>query len=427
MSLIETSEVVAPEAIKPPLNERLRRRAAAYPRNIWLVALAVLTLWTGRGMVTPFLVIYFSQIVGISASIVGMVIAGTGLIGVISVFFVAGQIDKRGGRPVLLTSLSMIAIATLSIAWTHTTLTFFLAALLLYCASQSYWPAIDTVITANSEADKVIPSMALVRVAMSVGIGLGGLFGGVIVAGGGLSEYRLLFIASALLVALGAFIIWRVVPGTAPQHSTSAGKRGSWGDVLADRTFIYGLLVLFALVLGFTQLNMSVPPFLRAEAGIGEGTIGALFFINTVLVVLTQVPVAARVDRGNVGWLLAAAAVIWGFAFITMMATPGFSGAAVLVFIGFTAGEVIFMPLTAILAVRLAPAHLRGRYFSLLSITWGASWAIATLTAGIALDLPRPILLWPIMAGMMLIGAVAALRLRRTRRLVPPALTASGD
>lgn len=420
MSFVDSPDVVVlPEQRKPPVRERLRNRMSGYPRPVWILAAAVLTIWTGRGMVIPFLIIYFSQIVGIQASIVGAVVAGAGLTGVAFVFVVAGQIDKYGGRPVLLVTLGMISLATLLSAWAHSITTFLLVSLVLYCASQSYWPAIDTVVASITDIDRVIPAMALIRVGMAVGIGLGGLVGGLLVTGGGLPEYRLLFIVSAALIGAGGVIIWRTVPHRPAPNLDEHGNKGSWSNVLADRTFMYGLLILFALVLGFTQINMSVPPFLRAEAGMREGTIGALFFMNTIFIVLLQVPIAARVDRGNVGRLLSVAALIWGVTFLTMMATPAYAGAAVLVFLTFTAGELIYMPLTGILAVRLAPLHLRGRYFALLSITWGSSWAIATLTAGIALDQSRPILLWPAMAGLMVVAAAGALRMRSSARLRP--------
>lgn len=422
MSVIEAPELpVNPDLTQPqPASKRISDRLNEYPRPVWWLAAAVLILWTGRGMVTPFLIIYFSQIVGINASIVGTVIAGTGMIGVVFVLGIAGQIDKYGGRPILITTLILISLATALSAWAHSITTFLLVSLLLYCASQSYWPAIDTVVASITATDKVVPAMSLVRVGMAVGIGLGGLTGGLLVTGGGLPEYQMLFFVSAALIGVGAVMIWRAVPSVPPVTVSETGQPGRWADVLSDRTFLYAMIVLFALVLGFTQLNMSVPAFLRAYAGISEGRIGMMFFMNTIFVVLLQVPIAARVDRGNVGRLLAISSVIWGLAFVIMIATPTFPVAAFLVFLGFTFGELIFMPLTAVVSIRLAPLHLRGRYFSLLSITWGASWAIATLTAGIALDLPRPILLWPAMAAVMLAGAVAALRLRNNIRLRPP-------
>jgi predicted MFS family arabinose efflux permease len=117
MSFIETpGPVMVPELAKRGLRQRLRVHTDAYPRSIWALSAAVLTVWTGRGMVLPFLVIYFSQIAGIRASVVGAVIAGSGLAGIAFVLIVAGQIDKRGGRPVLLATLSMISLATLLIA-----------------------------------------------------------------------------------------------------------------------------------------------------------------------------------------------------------------------------------------------------------------------------------------------------------------------
>ena len=88
-------------------------------------------------------------------------------------------------------------------------------------------------------------------------------------------------------------------------------------------------------------------------------------------------------------------------------------------FLAFTAGELLFMPITAIIPVRLAPMHLRGRYFSLSSVVWGGSYAFASLVGGLALDLPNPAILWPVMTMLMLAGGIGALRLGRSERLNP--------
>lgn len=399
--------------------ERLRRRTSGYPRSLWALALGVLVLWTGRGMVVPFTVIYFTQIVGLSGKTVGAGIAAASLVGIVLVMFVAPQIDKRGGRPILVSTILIMAVATFASAFATSPITFVAAALVLYTASQSYWPAIDTVVTSVADPKRVIPAMSLIRVLMAMGVGFGGFLGGLIVSGGGLTEYRVMFSIGALLVLAGGLLIWRVVPNIKPETRNEHGETGSWADVFRDRWFLYAMLLLFALVLGFTQVQMSVPPFLRSEAGVGEGVIGALFLMNMLIVIVLQVPVAARVDRGNTGQLLAGTALIWSLAFTTMLLTPTFGLAAVGVFIFFTAGELIFMPASSILAVRLAPMHLRGRYFSLLSITWGGSFAIATLSAGAVLDTSQPMLLWPVMIAVMLACAVGALRLRGFARLRP--------
>ncbi|MEZ4520087.1 MAG: MFS transporter [Thermomicrobiales bacterium] len=172
---------------------------------------------------------------------------------------------------------------------------------------------------------------------------------------------------------------------------------------------------------------MSVPPFLRAEAGASESFIGLLFFLNTVAVIAIQVPIASRVDRGNAGLLLMVAALFWAAAFGSMMLTVDAASAAYLVFAMFTLGELLFMPLTAVFPVRLAPRRLRGRYFSLLSMTWGGSSAIATLVAGWIQDVDDPTIIWPIMAGIMVVAALGAIRLRESERLRPPTVEPVGS
>jgi MFS family permease len=72
-----------------------------------------------------------------------------------------------------------------------------------------------------------------------------------------------------------------------------------------------------------------------------------------------------------------------------------------------------------VFAVRLAPVRLRGRYFSLLSMTWGGSAAIATLAAGWIQEADNPVLMWPVMVAIMLAAAAGSIRLRHSARLQP--------
>jgi MFS family permease len=406
--------------------ERLRALPAAYPRAVWMMALCNLILWTGRGIVIPFTVIYFSQIVGIQASIVGAGIAVSGLGGIAFVMVVAGQIDRRGGRPVLLACMSVLALATVGYPWATSIPLFLLVTVVLTFASQLYWPSSDATIASITDPSRVAEAMSILRVANAVGIGMGGFIGGTLAAGGGMSEYRVVFLTSAAMVFSAALLVWRTVPHVVLPSKSETGEHGTWADVLPDRTFVYSLVILFTLVFGFTQITMSVPAFLRAEAGIGEGTIGLLFTMNTIVVVLAQIPITAKVNRRHVSRPLALGALLWAISFGWFLLTPSLGvPAAIAAFLAFTAGELLFMPITAIIPVRLAPMHLRGRYFSLSSVVWGGSYAFASLVGGLALDLPNPAVLWPVMTVLMLAGGIGALRLHRSERLNPVEQTAT--
>ncbi|HEX5165477.1 MAG TPA: hypothetical protein VFV93_08790, partial [Thermomicrobiales bacterium] len=117
-------------------------------------------------------------------------------------------------------------------------------------------------------------------------------------------------------------------------------------------------------------------------------------------------------------------AVLWAHSFFWLLLTPTIGvSAAIVAFLSFTAGELLFMPITALIPVRLAPVHLRGRYFSLSSVVWGGSYALASLVGGVALDMSNPALLWPVMIGLMLVGGAGALRLRTSVRLEPVPLS----
>ncbi len=413
-------------AINLTRRERMRATFSAYPRAVWFMALCNLILWTGRGIVIPFTVIYFSQIVGLSASLVGAGIAASGLGGIAFVMLVAGQIDRRGGRPVLLLCMSIIAFATLGYPWATNVWIFLLVTVVLTFASQLYWPSSDSTIASITDPTRVAEAMSILRVANAIGIGAGGFIGGALATGGGMDEYRVLFLTSAAMVGSAALLVWRTVPSVILPSKSADGAHGTWSDILPDRTFLYALVVLFMLIFGFTQITMSVPAFLRAEAGIGEGTIGLLFTLNTILVVMTQIPITARLSRRHVSRPLALGAVLWALSFAWFLATPMLGvPAAIAAFLAFTAGELLFMPITAIIPVRLAPVHLRGRYFSLTSVVWGGSYSFASLVGGVALDLPEPAVLWVIMIGLMLIGGLSALRLQSSDRLNPVNASAS--
>ena len=81
------------------------------------------------------------------------------------------------------------------------------------------------------------------------------------------------------------------------------------------------------------------------------------------------------------------------------------------------------------LSVDLAPPQLVGRYLAASSISWQIGWIVGPAAGGFLLQ-HRPLLLWPIAAGVNLACAAGALaleprlpeRVRRTPRGEPAVL-----
>ncbi len=401
--------------------ERLKERANHFPRSLWLLAFANLVLFTARGMTIPFLVIFFGQIVGLGVGLVGAGIAASSIVGVAFTLVAAGTIDRFGARTMLIVTIAGTALTTAFFPVSTTPILFFGIMILQGLFTQLYWPSSDALATSLIPVSQAGEMFAMLRVASALGIGAGGLIGGLMVVGGGEAQYRLLYLSAATGVALAGLLIFILV--RSPQRTAgqteagSATNAGSWRDVLADRRFMYSQVVMFILLAAFTQLQVSAPPYLRAQAGIDEAVIGLLFTINTVIVVVAQLWVARKIARWGRGVTMAAAAVFWAVAYLMIGASPWLSVLPFAAIVVYTAGEMMFMPTSGVIVVELAPERLRGRYLAFSSVIWGTSWGLSSWASGSVLGSAHPILLWPALVGVLAIGAVGGVLFDRSRTL----------
>ena len=170
----------------------------------------------------------------------------------------------------------------------------FLAAAVVGIGNGAFWPSQSSLLSGLSTREQRPAVFAMQRVTMNLGIGIGGLAGGLIAA----ESFRALFLARRAHVrratrpCSGSFV-------PEPRRPRSARERsGSYRDVFRHRVFM-GLMLVNALFIaaGMAQLEV-LPAYAKNEAGIGESRIGQLFFINTLAVVLLQLPIA-RLARGH--------------------------------------------------------------------------------------------------------------------------------
>jgi predicted MFS family arabinose efflux permease len=422
---IESERQVVGVESGPALGRRrrgsLRRLVGEFPRPVWRLTIGNTILWLGRGMVMPYLFIYFNEVAGLPASIVGGGIAVSAVVSSVFVVFGAPQIDRRGAQPVLLVALAGLAVMTLFYPWAITIPTYLVVTMLYFTFDQLYWPAVNSALVPLSDPNRVAEALALLRCSYIAGIGVGSLIGGAMVTGGGLHQYRVMYTVSVGVIVAAIAVIWRGVPVVKPAPHERGDREGSWSELFSDRLYIGTMCLFFFVVLGYSQLQVNVPAFLHKEAGISEGAIGALFTVKMLIVLAIQLPIAARINRGNLGRLLALSSAFFAFGLFAILFTLTVGiAAAVVVFALFTLGEVLFAPISAIIPVRLSPVHMRGRYFAGQSVVWGMAWGFGAFSAGVALDSAWPALLWPILAVVMVGAAVWSARLATESRLAPP-------
>jgi MFS family permease len=382
-----------------------------FPIPLWMLAAAMVVLFTARGMTIPFLVIFFGQVRGFGEGVAGAGIAINAVAGVTFTLLVAGWIDRFGARPVLILTMAGVGVMTFALPFVSSIPVFFLVMGLHGLASQLFWPASDGLATSLIDLRQAGRMFALLRVTNALGIGMGGLLGGLLVAGGGLDQYRLMFVLSAAGCILAALMVLMLVHTTrkAPEPDSmfqNLAEPSGWRAVLSDRRFLFSQVIIFLLVAGFVQLQVGMPPYLRAEAGISEAFIGSLFAIKTVILVIFQMPLASRISGWGPGVTMSLAALCWIAAYVLIGFSPWLVMLPFIAIVIFVVGEMLFMPTSGVVVVELAPERLRGRYLAMTSVAWGTAWGASSLVAGVILGSSYPFMVWPVIISLLFIGAV---------------------
>jgi MFS family permease len=174
---------------------------------------------------------------------------------------------------------------------------------------------------------------------------------------------------------------------------------------------------------GYAQLEV-FPVYAKNEAGVDERQIGFIFFVNTIAIVLAQLPIAKNLEGRRRMPALALMTFVWACAWMIVFAggveLNGASAAMVfgLAAIVFGLGECLHGPTQGALVADLAPPRLRGRYMALSTLSWEIGFVIGPTAAGFILH-AAPHALWPIAAATCLAAGCGSLLLERK---IPPEL-----
>jgi len=384
-------------------------------REVYVLELGVLLNSFGNGVVLPFLIIYLHNVRGIALGTAGLVAATQSFAGLVSGFVAGSLADRVGPKRVLIASLAVMTVAfglmpLIRVAW---------EAFALYTVwglgSGAFWPSQSAMIAALAPPAKRAPAYALQRLAMNLGVAVGGLAAGFVASVAHPGTFTALFLVDcATFLAYIAVVAQIRTPDLHPERTG-----GSWGRVIRDRTFVAVTALNATFIAATLSLMVELlPAFAKNVAHVDEREIGAIFAVECVGIVLFQLPVTKAAEGRRRMQLFAAMGVLWAGSLLGVWATGAWTTATVAFILlaavgaGFALGECLHATVHGPLTADLAPPQLVGRYLALASISWQVGWIVGPAGGGFLLQ-HAPLLLWPIAAGINLVAAAGALAVER--------------
>jgi len=399
------------------------------PRDVWLLQLGGVMNSFGNGVVLPFLVIYLHDVRGFGLGISGLIVSVSAAAQLSAGLLAGPLVDRLGAKRVLASGLVMQAVGIGLLPLVRQPWQAFVLIAVEGAGSAGFWPSQSTLIARLTPPHRRHAAFAQQRVTMNLGLGIGGLTGGLIAGVSQPSSFTVLFLVdAATFLAYVAVLALIADPGVERGHGDDAA---SYRAVLRDRLFSWLWILNFLFVAAGYSLFTLVPPFARDHAGVSERQIGFFFFVNTVVIVIVQLPISRAIEGRRRMRALALMPAFWAVAWLLLDGGAywlGATGAFVVIAFAlaiFGIGECFHGPAHQALVAEIAPDHLRGRYFAVHSLSWGLAGTVGPAIGGFILA-SRPFALWPLAAAVCLVAAVGALAVERVvplgNRVIPGAV-----
>lgn len=351
----------------------LRYRAAysGLPREIWLLALALFVNRCGT-MVLPFLTIYLTSEFAWTEVAAGQMISVYGL-GAICGAYLGGRLSEPVGAIRLQTACmflaapAMLAIPLWSDRWS--------IGISLFCLSliaEAVRPANAAAIAKFTDGQSRTRAFALQRLAANLGFSFGPAIGGVLAQ----RSFTLLFVADAAsTAAAAALLLWCFRFKRVEKRATAYQQSSLRPSPLRDRGFVYFLLLTLVTMMVFIQFLATYPLYLRDHFKFGEPQIGAMFAVNTAVIVAFEMVLIDSVKHWpllkTIGWGSFLACL--GFGILPFGTTSAFCVLAMLIT---TSGEMLSMPLSTGWTVKRSPPGQEGAYLGWYGVTHSLAFVL---------------------------------------------------
>lgn len=379
-------------------------------KDVWLLSLILLINRSGT-MVLPFMSLYLTSELNFTLAQAGWVMSAFGL-GSIGGSLLGGRLtDRIGAFRVMFWALFLSVFGFIALLWMKTLLSVCLTILLTSLVAESFRPASFAAIADCATPENRARAIALVRVAINLGMAIGPAVGGFLAVSAG---FHYLFIIDGITCFIAAIFMRFIFEKHFNREKKKIADKKQMivqekqmTYPLQDKSYLFFLLLVFFNAVAFFQIFSSEPVFLRNEFALDESQIGMLMAFNCLLIVVTEMPLIYVIEKYltklqivNIGTFLI------GFAYALLIwLPPGWVTALVSMFF-LSVGEMASLPFLSTLALNRTNDQNRGRYMALFTMTYSFAHIISP-TMGLQLAQGFGFqIMWYVIVGFSLVACL---------------------
>lgn len=352
-----------------------RQLFVGLPREVWSLSLVTFVFRSGT-MVLPFLTLYLTTQQGFSAREAGGVLSLYG-VGSIGGSYTGGWLsDRFGSLRTQLLGLSLTAGSLVLLSAMQSPITISAVVMLMSIFAGSIHPANAATLAEVSLPSLHVRAFSARRLSTNLGMSIGPALGGVLVA----YSYRWLFFVEAsvcLVAAVLLYLLFRRFLHVRPTENTHTARvAASLQSPYSDGIFLSLVVLVTLLITVLCQLFGAYPLTLTAVYGLPEYTIGLVFTLNTLVIVVFQMPIVHAVERFDALQVVGVGAFLLcaGFALLSVTSSLPLIGLTVFVW---TLGEMLTTPLLEGFVATRSQGEHQGKYMGLFSASFSMAFVLA--------------------------------------------------
>jgi MFS family permease len=343
------------------------------PRPVWMLFCAGVINRMGN-MVLPFLALYSNQVLGLSAAEASLIVTVYGVGALVSGFLSGWLCDRLGAIYILIGCLLTAAVLQVSLSFIHQPGLFAVVVFFLALCGESFRPSLLSLGSQYGPPDKQRQTFALIRLSANLGMSVGPVVGGVIFV----YSPILLFWINGAFAAMAGFAMWislyrGIFLSRAAEPATD--RLSLWKSLsvaYSDRRLVWMLLAGIPGMIVLFQHESALPLMLVRDLGMTEADYGMIFTVNTLMIILFEIGLTAKLVPYSPGKVMALGSMLMGLGFSLIPFVTN-RWMLQLTTVVWTAGEMLVFPLALTYVSSISTPRTRGSFMSAYGVMISSS------------------------------------------------------